>query len=51
MLIALELVRRVNLLFDIMIMGHAAKKNFGITEFPFLSTRKIEFQKKLLKYQ
>ena len=41
MLIALELVRRVNLLFGIgiMIMGHAAKKS-EITEITFFEQKK-----------
>jgi len=47
MLIALELVRRVNLLFGIMIMGQAAKNNCEITEISFLSTRKVEISKKI----
>ena len=42
--IALELVRRVNLLlFGIMIMGHAAKKNCEITEISFFEHEKCEF--------
>jgi len=40
MLIALELVRRVNLLFGIVIMGHAAKKNREITEISFSEHKK-----------
>jgi len=42
MLIALELVRRVNLLFGIMIMGHASKKNCDFTEISFFEHKKVE---------
>jgi len=48
MLIALELVRRVNLLFGIMIMGHAAIKKREITEISFFEHKKSWNFKKIL---